>query len=238
MSEERPTPPTDPTGTQPWGTLAAAPGNWGLSFGMIVNLGFYGQPVNLMTGVVETNGIFQDSALDVLYANLARNIVDQPSRLRQYLAKGHKLILWHGYSDSIITPYKTVQFYEALAAQRGGYREAQEQVRLFMLPNTQHCGGGPGPNTFDSLTAIENWVEQGIAPESLVASHSTSGVVDRTMPLCKFPEKARYVGGNVNDAASWTCASRDRSLLKVGRNGRQAGLRAGGDDDDERDDDR
>src|SRR5260370_35704931 len=96
-----------------------------------------------------------------------------------------------------------------------------------MLPNTQHCGGGPGPNTFDSLTAIENWVEQGVAPESLVASHSTAGVVDRTMPLCKFPAKARYVGGNVNDAASWTCGSRDRSLLKVGRNGRQAGQRDG-----------
>jgi feruloyl esterase len=236
-SEERPTPPTDPTGAQPWGTLSAGPGNWNLSFGMIVNLGLYGQPVNLMTGVVETNGIFRDSALDVLYTNLAPNIVDQPSRLRKFLAKGHKLILWHGYNDSIITPYKTVQFYEALAAQGGGYRETQEKVRLFMLPNTQHCGGGPGPNTFDSLTAIENWVEQGVAPESLVASHSTSGVVDRTMPLCRFPEKARYVGGNVNDAASWTCGSRDRSLLKVGKNGRQAGLR-GGDDDDRDDDDR
>src|SRR5260370_1033017 len=107
-----------------------------------------------------------------------------------------------------------------------------------MLPNTQHCGGGPGPNTFDSLTAIENWVEQGVAPESLVASHSTSGVVDRTMPLCKFPEKARYLGGNVNDAASWTGGAGDRWLRKVGRNGRQAGLRGGGDDDDRDEDDR
>jgi len=69
-----------------------------------------------------------------------------------------------------------------------------------------HCGGGPGPNTFDTLTALEKWVEQSVAPDTLLATHTNGGAVDRTMPLCKFPEMASYRGsGDLDHAANWHC---------------------------------
>jgi tannase/feruloyl esterase len=98
-----------------------------------------------------------------------------------------------------------------------------------MAPGQLHCGGGPGPNSFDTLTALEDWVERGVAPEGIIAtkfvSDNPAQGIARTMPLCKFPEKASYDGlGDPRNAASWTCSSRDRSLLEVGPNGIQAGL--------------
>src|SRR5207302_1415547 len=83
---------------------------------------------------------------------------------------------------------------------------AEDFFRLFMVPGMQHCSGGPGPNTFDMLTALENWVEKGKAPHSVIASHSTAGVVDRTRPLCVYPKVAVYSGtGSTDDAANFKC---------------------------------
>lgn len=158
------------------------------------------------------------------------------------MKRDKKVILYHGYDDQAISPYRTIWFYQDLAERLGGYEAAQEHARLFMLPGTQHCGGGPGPNSVDTLTALENWVEHGIAPEAIVAAKYVNDDpaqgVARTMPLCKYPEKARYDGvGDPSDAASWTCPSGDRSLLEVGANGIQAGLgprERRGEEDDER----
>ena len=73
-----------------------------------------------------------------------------------------------------------------------------------------HCGGGPGPNTFDMLTALENWVEQDVAPDRIIASHATNGVVDRTRPLCAYPQYARYIGsGSIDDASNFDCVTGD-----------------------------
>ncbi len=69
-----------------------------------------------------------------------------------------------------------------------------------------HCGGGSGPNTFDALTALEQWVERGVAPARLIASHSTASRVDRTRPLCPYPQVARYLGaGSIDEAANFAC---------------------------------
>jgi feruloyl esterase len=69
-----------------------------------------------------------------------------------------------------------------------------------------HCGGGPGPNTFDMLTTLEEWREKGRAPERVVASHATGGVTDRTRPLCVYPKVAVYQGrGGTDEAASFAC---------------------------------
>ena len=85
-------------------------------------------------------------------------------------------------------------------------KAAQEFIRLFMVPGMLHCGGGPGPNTFDMLTALETWVEQGRAPDSVIASHSTNGVKDRTRPLCVYPKVAVHTGrGSTDDAANFVC---------------------------------
>src|SRR4029077_20862881 len=83
-----------------------------------------------------------------------------------------------------------------------------------------HCGGGVAPNSFDTLHALHKWVTKGVAPEGIVAA-ATNG---RTMPLCKFPEEASYLGsGDVNLAANWTCNAHDTRMLRVGGNGNRAG---------------
>ena len=219
------TPPANPTGSQPWGN-SAPPANWNLARGIILNLGFYDPAVDL-NNAVENGGVVKSSTLKLLYDRLAPDIPDDSSKLAVFLGKGGKLLIYHGYNDLIISPYRSIWFYEDLAGKTGGYEKLQGQARLFMVPGMLHCTGGPGPNTFDTLSALENWVEKGVAPDSIVASHSTDGVVDRTMPLCKFPEQARYKrSGKVNDAANWGCPPDDRSLLEVGPNGVQSGLGA------------
>ena len=71
-----------------------------------------------------------------------------------------------------------------------------------------HCGGGPGPNSFDSLGAIDHWVEQGTAPDQLIASHRGAGP-ERTRPLCPYPQVAKYKGsGSIDEAANFTCSAR------------------------------
>ena len=78
--------------------------------------------------------------------------------------------------------------------------------RLFMAPGTAHCAGGPGPNTFDMQSALEDWVEKGVAPEQIIATHLTNGIVDRSRPLCPYPKVATYTGkGDTNDAANFVC---------------------------------
>jgi feruloyl esterase len=75
-----------------------------------------------------------------------------------------------------------------------------------MAPGMGHCSGGVGPNTFDALAALEQWVEQGRAPDRILASHSTNGLVDRTRPLCPYPQIATHTGtASVDDAANFVC---------------------------------
>ena len=104
-----------------------------------------------------------------------------------------------------------------------GAKTADQFVRLYMVPGMQHCGGGPGPNSFGAgaaatgdprhnmSAALEHWVEDGVAPEEIVATRYKPGVnppaVERTRPLCTWPLVARWKGsGSTDDAANFTCA--------------------------------
>jgi feruloyl esterase len=88
----------------------------------------------------------------------------------------------------------------------GGADKVANNIRLFMMPGMGHCSGGEGPNTFDKVATLEHWVEDGKAPDSIVASHATAGKVDRTRPLCAYPETAKYKGtGSIDDAANFVC---------------------------------
>ena len=138
--------------------------------------------------------------------------------LTRFRQRGAKLILYHGWNDSSISPLNTINYVERVVSflQRTESRQqaeahAREFVRLFMVPGMLHCGGGPGPNTFDMLSALENWVEKNRAPETVVASHSTNGREDRTRPLCVYPKVAVYTGrGSTNDAANFLCQAPGR----------------------------
>jgi feruloyl esterase len=218
-------PPADPDSAQPWGD-ATLPTNWSLAQNILMRLGYYDGDKD-MNHTVENNGVVKSAALDLVYTRMAADIPDDPSRFGAFFAKGGKLLIYHGYDDLVISPYSSVWFYEDLAQENGGYEKLQQNARLFMVPGMQHCSTGAGPNTFDSLNALEKWMEKGIAPEAIPATHSTNNTVDRAMPLCKFPEQARYKGsGDRNSISKWTCPQNDKSLLTVGPNGVQAGVNA------------
>ena len=81
-------------------------------------------------------------------------------------------------------------------------------VRLFMIPGMNHCRGGDGTDTFDGIAALDAWVEKGKAPDRIEASHLTNGKVDRTRPLCPYPQAAQYKGsGDPNKDENFVCAA-------------------------------
>ena len=97
---------------------------------------------------------------------------DDPD-LSAFTEAGGKMIVWHGWADAIVTPYKTVEWYDALAGASGGEETIAEHVRLFMIPGMDHCGIQPGPDgidqsSLDLLTRLEEWVEEGMAPETVM----------------------------------------------------------------------
>jgi feruloyl esterase len=126
--------------------------------------------------------------------------------LKPFFDRGGKLIQYHGWSDPQISPLNSTQYYSRVAERLGDASKLHASYRLFMAPGMGHCGGGEGPNTFDMVGALEQWVERGLAPDRIVASHSTNGVVDRTRPLCPYPQVAAYSGtGSPDEAASFAC---------------------------------
>jgi feruloyl esterase len=121
---------------------------------------------------------------------------------------GRKLLLYHGWSDETVSPLRTIEYYDDVR-RRLGDRQTQDSIRLFMAPGMYHCGTGPGPDTFDYISALEQWVEKGVAPEVMESTHyDLNGNPDRTRPLCAYPKVARYNGtGSIDDAANFSCAN-------------------------------
>ena len=218
-----PNAPSDPNGPEPWGSGPMARG-WSLGDTTLKYIVYLDPNFNSRTFPMRADGRIDDDAIAKYDAATADGTVS-PADLAAFIGTGRKMIIYHGFADHALSPFTTMQFYADLAQRMPGhYEKLGEHVRLFMVPGMQHCGGGRGPNTFDTLTALENWVEQGTAPDSIMATHATAGVVDRSMPLCTFPQQARYRGrGDVNDAANWSC-SPEPALLKIGPAGTDAGL--------------
>jgi feruloyl esterase len=109
-------------------------------------------------------------------------------------------------------PREVINYYDKLVgfAERTGERDGlaatRDFARLFMMPGMGHCRGGDGPDQADFMSALMAWVEEGRAPERIIASRVRDGAVDMTRPLCPHPEVAQYRGsGNANDAANFQC---------------------------------
>ncbi len=227
----------DPAAPEPWGDqgFVNAPLGWqfqdhGIKF--IVERDPNFDPRNFAPNA---GGPIGDAALNLFDARTEAGDGDDPAKFAEFIRQDRKLLIYHGFSDPALTAFRSIMLYQDLAERNRGLDELQENVRLFLVPGMHHCSGGPGPNSFDTLTALENWVEHDEAPDGIIATKfngdNPANGVSRTMPLCKFPEEARFLGdpktatsAQLNDAANWTCSPHDHRLLQVGSNGRQAGL--------------
>jgi len=126
--------------------------------------------------------------------------------LRAFYDRGGKIVMHTGWSDPILPAPDVIKYYEEIGHAMGD-ATTRSFFRLFMAPGMGHCSGGPGPNSVDPLPALESWVEQGVAPETLLAiRRRADGSVERTRPLCAYPKVARWNGKSSADAAaSFAC---------------------------------
>ena len=173
------------------------------------------------------DGVHGDPNWDARAFSLARDLpaidrvmnlhADNPA-IEPFVRSGGKLILYQGWDDPLVAAQSTLRYHDALAARFG--RRLGRFARMFMVPGMDHCRGGPGTDLFggaggdapqvdpqhDMLSALEQWVLRGVAPQRLVASRMEGGAIVRTRPLCAWPAQAVWNGrGDSNSAESFTC---------------------------------
>ncbi len=153
--------------------------------------------------------------------------------LRSFRARGGRLIQYHGWGDAAIAAPTSIEYYEAVRSfmsnapdPRSTAKSIEDFYRLFMVPGLAHCSGGVGPVHFgndadfgpapaastdperDIFSALEGWVEHGIAPDRLIGSGPSPLDPTKTLtrPLCPHPQQAKYKGaGDTNDVANFAC---------------------------------
>jgi pimeloyl-ACP methyl ester carboxylesterase len=155
-------------------------------------------------------GIYSEAAMSFMTP-------PNPTDLSDLRDRGAKMMVFHGTSDGIFSSDDTARWYSELNEENNG--DADAFTRLYLVPGMNHCGGGPSTDQFDMVTALVNWVEQGEAPDRILASARGEGnpisvneelpadwAPDRTRPLCPYPQIARYNGnGDIEDAANFSC---------------------------------
>jgi len=169
-----------------------------------------------------------DQATKLADSKTARALNAIDPNLKPFMARGGKLILYHGWGDAAIPAPNTIDYYNSVVGKMGRH-DTDSFVRLFMVPGMQHCGGGPGANSFGQgadyppfdpehniYTALEQWVENGAAPPKITATKYVDDTdplkgVKMTRPLCSYPQVPKYKGsGDTNDAANFVCVEGNR----------------------------
>ncbi len=143
------------------------------------------------------------------------------ANLEPFRKLGHKLLYYHGAADPLIPAQNGIDYFESVVKAQKGRERTEQFFRVFLVPGLYHCSGGPGPTAFggstaapvndadhDVTAAVAKWVEQGVAPDRIVATkYNASKEIELQRPLCAYPLVARYKGsGDPTDAANFTCA--------------------------------
>jgi tannase/feruloyl esterase len=133
--------------------------------------------------------------------------------LSKFRDRGGKLIMYHGLADAIVPPGISTTYWRSVVKEMGGAAAVSNFYRLFMVPGFDHCGLQPGAGIaqsgLDPLTALENWVERGVAPDMLpTTKYAADGKVERVRPVCPYPQVATLKGGDSNDPANYACVAR------------------------------
>ncbi len=208
----------DPNGWPSWVTGPAR----GKAAGVAYASGFFG------------NLVYDDSRWDFRTFEPVRGLADARAKtgtaldamdtdLSAFHNRGGKLILFHGWADAAISPLYTIRYYKGVQEKLGN-DEAAGFTRLYMLPGVKHCLGGPGPDSIgqfgllgpkstaqdNAFRALEDWVEEGKAPETIVAAKyakpSDPSTTVMTRPACPYPQEAHYKGtGSIKSADSFVC---------------------------------
>jgi feruloyl esterase len=194
----------------PWKDPKAAPRSWVIVDEMLTYwLGLGPRATVADLDIDPGTNTVGDKMLAMMDATYAEGDTRDPAQLKPFIAQGRKMILYHGASDPSIPASQSIAFYRELAEQQQGIERTQENVRLFLVPGMHHCSGGPAPDRFDTLSAIEAWVEYGKAPDAIQASTRPESPVQHRLPLCPYPQQARYRGtGEITDLSNWSCATR------------------------------
>ena len=169
------------------------------------------QPIFVATGSFEL--AYQDPKWDWRKFDVDRDVkfVDEKTGfinatdpdLSKFKAHGGKILMYHGWNDTAISPENSINYYNSVQAKMG---RSQDVVRLFMMPGMAHCGGGQGPDQVNFMGALERWREQGIEPKVMIATRTVGPRVDMTRPICAVPQVATYKGtGSTNDAENFVC---------------------------------
>lgn len=215
-------PPGGETGGGGWGLWITGPAP-GKSLQFVFGTQFFANMIyNNASWDYHTFNI--DRGLEAADQKMSSILNATDANLTRFKQRGGKLILYHGWNDAAIPASNTVNYYRSVQAKMGT-ENTVEFVRLYMVPGMQHCGGGPGPDTFGQLgvaggdpqhdlgAALERWVEQGTVPDQIIATKYKSGPdpssgVIRTRPLCPYPAVAHWNGkGSTDDAANFACAA-------------------------------
>jgi len=180
------------------------PGAW-TSFGQNF-LRFMMPGTKASSGDTDVNRMLNfDIDKDPARAEEMRQILDATDTdLSAFRRHGGKLLMYFGWADPQLNPLMGVEYYEQVAEKMGP--STNDFARLFMVPGMFHCGGGVGPNVFDTATPLVKWVEASTAPDRIEASRIVASKAVRTRPLCAYPQAARYKGtGSIDDSANFAC---------------------------------
>jgi hypothetical protein len=166
---------------------------------------------------IYTSGITDRIDAASFDVNSAPN-ADQLAGLKRFRAHGGKLIQYHGWADTLVSPFVSYKFYDAVLTSMGDAR-TKTFYKLYMVPGMFHCGGGVGCSNVDWFTPLVNWVENGVEPEEIIgarAAYPDLNLDAITRPMCPYPDVARYSGtGNMEDAMNFTCVEPIRAKVRV-----------------------